>query len=132
MASPAGFLAQETVDQGLANLALCLVLYSLQTKNRFYIFKSLGPAPPHAVSSTLTPALSAIKKIYICTCVSACISGKVVTEKYWQGICKNSMLFLKLLARFLLGFLCFPNSPQQIHVTFLTVKSFHNDNSEKS
>lgn len=28
VASPAGFLAQETVDQGLASLALCLVLYS--------------------------------------------------------------------------------------------------------
>ena len=41
MASAAGVLAQETVDQGLANLALCLVLYSLRTKNRFYIFKWL-------------------------------------------------------------------------------------------
>ena len=41
MASPAGFLAKETVDQGLANLALCLVLYSLRTKNHFYIFKQL-------------------------------------------------------------------------------------------
>ena len=41
VASPAGFLAKETVDQGLANLALCLVLYSLRTKNHFYIFKQL-------------------------------------------------------------------------------------------
>lgn len=46
VASPAGFLAQETVDQGLASLALCLVLYSLRTKNHFYIFKQLPSVFP--------------------------------------------------------------------------------------
>lgn len=47
MAFPAGFLAQETVVERLASLALCLVLYGLQTKNCFYIFKRLpGVFPP--------------------------------------------------------------------------------------